>query len=102
MKKRYIILALLATLAPLPILATEDGESDGVEQLELNEIKISVNGTQIHLTGALGKTLEIYDVLGVRVATIKIDSEDKTLALNLKRGCYILKVEKVVRKVSIR
>ncbi|MBP5771538.1 MAG: T9SS type A sorting domain-containing protein [Bacteroidaceae bacterium] len=101
MKKKYLILALVAILVPLPIFANEDGENEGIEQ-ELATVRISVNGTQIHITGAMGKTLEIYDVLGVRVGTIKIDSEEKTLNLNLKRGCYILKLEKVVRKVSIK
>ncbi len=69
---------------------------------EINPITISVSGTQVHVTNAAGQVLEIYNLAGVRVATFKIDSDDKTVNINLNKGCYILKVDKVVRKVSIK
>ena len=45
--------------------------------------------------------MQIYNVAGVRVMTVKIDSSDKTYNLNLPKGCYIVKVGKIVRKISI-
>ena len=101
MKKYYLFFILAATLFTAPVWANEDGDNDGVEA-ELTPIAINVNGSQVHITGAAGKTLEIFNVAGVRVATFKIDNDDKTLNLNLGKGCYILKAGKVVRKVSIR
>ena len=94
MKKFYLFFILAATLFAMPVWATEDGDNDGVEA-ELTPITINI-------VGAAGKTLEIFNVAGVRVATFKIDNDDKTLNLNLGKGCYILKAGKVVRKVSIR
>ncbi len=66
------------------------------------EPSISVQGTQVHVAAAAGQMLEVYDLAGVRVAAIRIDSEDSTIALRLTRGCYILRVGKVVRKISIK
>ena len=102
MKKIYIILALLATVFPVCSWAMEEVDNNLIEAELTPAVQLTVSGSQVRVTGATGKTLEIYDLAGVRVGTIKIDSEDKTLHLNLQRGCYFLKVGKVVRKVSIR
>jgi len=86
--------------APLTETAA-DIEAPDLDE-ELNPIAISVNGTQVHVVNAAGKVLEIYNLAGVRVASFKLDSDDKTVNINLNKGCYILKVDKVVRKVSIK
>ena len=44
----------------------------------------------------------IYNVAGVRVMSFKVEGPDKRYELNLQKGCYIVKVGKVVRKISIR
>ena len=102
MKKYYLLLLFATALATNAIASDEIFGFDVISEVETTGISISVNGTQVHVTGASGMTLEVYNVAGVRVATVKIDSDDKTLNLNLTKGCYILKVGKVVRKVSIR
>ncbi|MBO4314456.1 MAG: T9SS type A sorting domain-containing protein [Prevotella sp.] len=65
-------------------------------------IGISVNESTLHVTGAGGQVLYIYNVAGVRVMSIKVDGPDKRYELNLPKGCYIVKVGKTVRKISIR
>ena len=64
-------------------------------------VSVMEGGEAVVITNAEGKTLEIYNLTGVRVARIRIDSNDKQITLNLTRGCYIMKVDKVVRKVTI-
>jgi len=64
-------------------------------------VAISVSGSTLHVTGANGQMLSIFNVAGVCVQSFKIEGSDKHYDLNLKRGCYIIKVGKVVRKVSI-
>lgn len=73
---------------------------EGVE-VEMEVITLTIQNNKAHVTNAEGKTLEIYNLTGVRVARIRIDSNDMQVALNLGRGCYIMKVDKVVRKVTI-
>ena len=50
-------------------------------------------------------TLEVFDITGKCVCSVRIDSNDKTVALNLRKGWYILRVakdkEKVIRKVLL-
>ena len=100
MKRLQIIaLSLLLVAAPVSLMAQSDREE---VDTELSAISLSVNGSKVHVSGAEGETLEVYNLTGVKVASIRIDSNDKSFSLNLQRGCYILKVGKVVRKISIR
>ncbi len=101
MNKRLQILALSLLLVAAPVSLMAQSERDDIET-EMSAVTLSVNGSKVHINGAEGETLEVYNLTGVKVATIRIDSNDKVLNLNLQRGCYILKVGKVVRKVSIR
>ena len=70
-------------------------------EAEMETVTLTIQEGKAHITNAEGKTLEIYNLTGVRVARIRIDSNDKQIPLNLTRGCYIMKVDKVVRKVTI-
>ncbi len=63
---------------------------------------ISVTTSTIHVSGANGQTLEVYNIAGVKVMAIKVEGQDKRFDLNLPKGCYIVKVGKVVRKISIK
>ena len=65
-------------------------------------ITINVRDSVVQIVGANGETLHVYNVAGVRIKSIKIDGDDKRFELNLPKGCYILKVGKTVRKISVR
>ncbi len=70
---------------------------------EIQKISITVNEESvIRITGAAGQELSIYNITGVRVMNLKIDGADRSYSLNLPKGCYIVKVGKMVRKISIR
>ena len=101
MIKKFQILAFALLLAGAPVSLLAQSDREEVET-ELSAVTLNVNGSKVHVTGAEGETLEVYNLTGVKVATIRIDSNDKSMMLNLQRGCYILKVGKVVRKISIR
>ena len=98
--KKISLIFLLMLLMGLPVMAMEDPETDSIETI--NSASISVNGNTIRVANANGEVLEVFNLTGAKVAAIRIDSPDKTLNLNLSKGCYILKVGKVVRKISIR
>ena len=104
MKKNLLsIFLLLASLAaPAASAATfVPGWLESLEVSQRNEVSISVSGNNIRVQNAMGATLEIYNITGVRVASYRIDSPDKTINTDLTRGCYIVKVGKVARKISI-
>ena len=73
-----------------------------VVEAEVNAVTISVSQSNVRITNAQGQVLEVYKITGVSIEKVKIDSNDKTFELNLQKGCYILKVGKVVRKISIK
>jgi len=65
-----------------------------------DDITITVNGQWVVVNGAQGETLEVVSLTGRRVMTVKIDSPAQRIELNVPKGCYILKIGKVVRKVT--
>ncbi|MBR6827692.1 MAG: T9SS type A sorting domain-containing protein [Prevotella sp.] len=75
-------------------------EFAAVEQAD-SRIDISVQGQFVSITGAQGETLEVVSLTGRRLMTIKIDSPAQRIELNVSKGCYILKVGKVVRKIQL-
>ena len=46
--------------------------------------------------------MEVYNIVGVKLTTIRIDSTDVTVQVNLPKGYYIFKIGNVVRKVVIK
>lgn len=73
---------------------------DLIEQ-EFPTVTLSIVGNVLHVVGAEDELLTVYNVTGVKVMSLKVDGPDKRYTLNLPKGCYIIKVGKVVRKVSI-
>ena len=103
MQKRLLIFALtlpLMTIAPVVAFASSL-EAPAAEQVE-EQITIQIDQQTVSITGAQGQTLEVVSLTGKVVKTIAIDSPAQRIELNIPKGCYILKVGKVVRKVSIR
>ena len=99
--KKILFIALAMTLLATPASSYAQTDSETIEST-FSGITLTVTGNKVHISGANGETLEIFNLTGVKVSSVTIDSTDKTLTLNLPKGCYILKVGKVVRKVSIR
>ena len=99
MKKTLLIL-LSAVLLGAPVSAYAFAGHEGIEQPS-STISIEIKNKEIRVSGANGKKIEIYNLTGVSISTILIESNDATFPLTLPKGCYILKVGKVVRKISI-
>ena len=104
-KKILIILVtVLFAIAPQTLMAQDKPEvtKTAIEQ-ELNPVTINVSESAIQVKNANQMVLEVFNLAGVKVATVKIDSDSKTFTFNdLPKGCYILKVGKTVRKVYLK
>lgn len=97
--KKIWIFALAACLLGIPSYAIE--QTEDIES-EVSAVTMVFQNGRIHVTNAEGMYLQVFNLTGVRVANIRIDSDDKIISLNIPRGCYIMKVGKVVRKVTIK
>lgn len=101
----HSILILSLAIVPASLYATPETPVSATEAesafLNMSEVNITVKGRTVQILNATGETLEVYNVLGVRVATYKIDTADKSITLTLGKGCYILRVGKATRKISL-
>ena len=104
MTKRLLILSLaVSMMLSVPVLVkAAEVEMLQTEQTLDDDITISVNGQWVTVTGAQGLTLEVVSLTGRQIKTIKIESPAQRIELNIPKGCYILKIGKVVRKVAVR
>lgn len=67
-----------------------------------DDVTFTLEGDVVTVTGAQGKSLLVVSLTGRLLASYRITSPSQRVELNLSKGCYILKVGKVVRKVSIQ
>lgn len=81
--------------------ARAEAPADMIEQ-ELPSITITITNNILHVVGAENEVLSIYNITGVKVLNVRVDGSDKHYTLSFPRGCYIVKVGKLVRKISIR
>lgn len=100
-RKLLMLPFVVALLFAVPAVSRTNAVIEIVE-FDNQEISISVKASRIHVTGAEGETMHIYNVTGVRVMSVKIDGPDKFYDLNLPKGCYIVKVGRMTRKISIK
>ena len=98
--KKFWILAFLTLFAALPAMSME--QPDDVIEDEMQSVSITIKEGSVKVTNAQGQKLEIFNLAGVRISSLALESEEATLKLNLSRGCYILKVGKTVRKVNVK
>lgn len=66
------------------------------------QIAVSYSSSVLRITGAEGEILQIYNVAGIRVMNVRVESADKRFEINLPKGCYIIKIGKYVRKISVK
>ena len=99
MKYIYSILFIMTLTVVVPQGAMANVEI--IEQEQQPVVSVT-NESTIHVVNATGQMLYVYNVAGVRVKSIVVDGHDRHYDLNLPKGCYIIKVGKTVRKISIR
>lgn len=100
--KKILAIAFASLLAlGVPTVSFANVAIEIIEQ-EFQNVTISVNQSVVRVSGANGQVMHVYNVAGVRLMTIRIEGNDKSFELNLPKGCYIVKVGKTVRKISIK
>ncbi|MGN0068322.1 MAG: T9SS type A sorting domain-containing protein [Prevotella sp.] len=102
MVKQILTLAFTAALCFGTPVSANAAHAIEIIDNDFQGIEISVTDSRVHISGANGQVLYIYNVAGVCVMQVKVDGHEKTYDLSLPKGCYILKVGKVTRKISIR
>jgi hypothetical protein len=78
-----------------------EGPSEQMMTAAQTEVSITLRGNQLRVTNANGLTVEVYNITGVKVFVHRVDGDDRTFTLTAERGIYIVKVGKVVRRVTL-
>ena len=102
--KKFVVYCVVGftLLASNTLLAQEKGKTETVHDGR-SSLTITVSGTSVRIQNApFGSVMEVYDILGVKVTSVRVDSSDKTVTLNLPKGYYIFKIGDLVRKVVIK
>jgi hypothetical protein len=104
MQKRLLIIATAISLAfAIPAQAmTMIAEMGVAEQVEETTPTIKLDKNAVTVQGGNGMVLEVVSLTGKAVASYKIEGPAQRVELNLPKGCYILKVGKSVRKITLR
>ena len=98
--KKFWILTFMTLFMALPAVSME--QPDDVIEDEMQSVSITIKEGNVKVTNAQGQKLEVFNLAGVRISSLALESEEASLKLNLSRGCYILKVGKTVRKVNVK
>ena len=97
---KYAFAMTLSLAVPALTIASEMAAPEMA--VEPSEPVISVQQSSVIVTGAVGETLEVVSLTGKCLMTVRIENPSQRIDLNVPKGCYIIKVGKVVRKVTIR
>lgn len=102
--KFYIISALLCTVCLVQPANASVILSDPIMNFMPDDtnIRMEMEQNAVSVYGAQGQTLEVVSITGKHVMRVRIDNASQRIELNVPKGCYILKIGSVVRKVSIR
>lgn len=106
-KRLPIILLLLVAFSvlPLTISAATTMETIAPEaqvgELAAPSVELKNKHTLV-VNGLEGQVLEVVSLTGKNMMSVKIEAATQRVELNnLPKGCYVVKVGKVVRKISI-
>lgn len=106
MRRLLVTTLLLLTLLSLAdaLRAQDDRRAETMQAEQPSaSVVLTVKENRVRVQNARpGDLLEVYSIVGVKVASVRIESADDTIELNLSKGFYILKVGSVARKVVIR
>ena len=103
MKRTTFYFIILLVFFTAPALRAQEKQKPEIVQDVQSKVVVTVLDNAVRIQNATpNSTAEIYNILGVKVFSVTIDSLDETITLNLPKGYYILKTEQIVRKLVIK
>lgn len=70
---------------------------------ELQEITVKYHAGVLHVTGANGMMVTIFNIAGMPIKSFRVEGQDKRISLTLTDGIYLVKVGNVTtRKILIK
>ena len=104
MRKLLYCFFFLLTFSSQSVAWAQDGRKQETAQKEQpsSTIVLTVSADNRVRVQNAEPGSQVYNIVGVKLTTIRIDSTDVTVQVNLPKGYYIFKIGNVVRKVVIK
>ena len=102
MVRQLLKIMLCSAALIVPVGSYANGsmvDSEGISEV-VETVKVTVKGRSVRVQHAQGAILEVYSVTGSKVKSVSIETADQTVSLKLGKGCYIVMVGNVARKIS--
>lgn len=104
MKKTLLSIMTLAATMMIAAPAQGLAATSAVEMIDFDVQDISVtyaNGV-MHITGANGMVVKVYNLAGIAVKSFMVEGQDKRISMPLSDGVYIIKVgPSFTRKITV-
>lgn len=104
MKKTLLSIMTLAATMMMAAPAQGPAATSAVEMIDFDVQDISVtyaNGV-MHITGANGMVVKVYNLAGIAVKSFMVEGQDKRISMPLSDGVYIIKVgPSFTRKITV-
>lgn len=104
MKKTLLSIMTLAATMMMAAPAQGLPATSAVEMIDFDVQDISVtyaNGV-MHITGANGMVVKVYNLAGIAVKSFMVEGQDKRISMPLSDGVYIIKVgPSFTRKITV-
>ena len=103
MTKKILFTTVLAmALNFAPAMLNEANARIELMDFETQQPSIRQAGSTLIISGAVGKTVYVYNLLGVQLTAIHIDSQEKRIDLSsLPRGIYPIKIGNFTKKIQL-
>ncbi len=101
MKKTLLALPFAVLLLTTPMGTWAENVVETIE-IETVEVVITQHDNILRVVGASGQDAKIYDLAGMCVMAFKVEGNDYQHALNLRKGCYIVKIGSTARKIFVK
>lgn len=101
-KHILIILALITAFNFTPAMQEKASARIELSEIDNQQLRIEQAGDAIIVYGAVGKVVNVYNLVGNKVMSIRIDSNEKRIDLSsLTKGIYPVKVGNVSKKIHV-
>ncbi|MDR1500429.1 MAG: T9SS type A sorting domain-containing protein [Tannerellaceae bacterium] len=100
---RFLLAVVLNTTFSFALYSQADVSSGAAKKQATSPIEVIAVDNRIKVLNApTGSRLEIYNVVGIKVADIEIKQPNGEYVVNIAKGYYIIRIGETVRKVAIR
>lgn len=100
-KHIFATLALIFAFTFTPCMLTSLQARVELSEIDNQQIKIELVGKNLYVTGAMGKTLHIYNLVGMEIMSIKVDSQEKKIDLSDLKKVVLVKVGNISKRIIL-